>query len=64
MWVTESIRASSYSQIMAKKVLTITEFARMGGIARSKSLTRDERVKAAKKAINARWARYGAKKQK
>jgi hypothetical protein len=40
--------------------MDITEFARLGGLARAKSLTRAQRVASAKKAIRARWAKRDA----
>jgi hypothetical protein len=42
-----------------KKVnpMTVTEFARLGAKARNKALSRKERVRLAKRAIRARWAR-------
>jgi len=39
------------------KELTITEFARLGGHARAKSMTKAQRVASAKKAIAVRWAK-------
>ena len=47
-----------------KKELTITEFAKMGAAARNKALSREERVRLAKKAIAARWAKVKAEKTK
>ncbi len=40
---------------MKRKVLTVTEFARLGGKARQKSQTKAQRSEAARKAVNARW---------
>ena len=37
--------------------LSITEFARMGGKARARKLTKQQRSDAARKAVEARWAR-------
>jgi hypothetical protein len=42
---------------MAKKPLTVSEFARMGGKARAKKLSADERKASARKAVQARWAK-------
>jgi hypothetical protein len=42
-----------------KKPLTVSELAAMGGKARAKALSKEERSAAAKKAITARWARKG-----
>lgn len=42
---------------MPKKPLTITEFARMGGKARAKKLTAEQRSAIAKKAVQAREAK-------
>ena len=51
-------RASTKRRIRAVgKELTITEFARLGGIARAKSMTKAQRVASAKHAITARWAK-------
>jgi len=47
---------------MAKKPLTITEFARLGGKARAKTLTADERQKIARKGGEARQAKAKAKR--
>jgi hypothetical protein len=46
---------------MAKKPLTITEFARMGGKARAKKLTPQQRSAIAKKAVAAREAKRKAR---
>jgi hypothetical protein len=40
-----------------KREMTITEFARKGGKARAKALTKQRRREIATKAINARWAK-------
>ncbi len=37
--------------------MTVTEFARLGGFARAKSLTKAERSDHGKKAATARWAK-------
>ena len=49
-------------RIMTKKALTITEFARLGGKARAKTLTPEERQKIARKGGEARQAKAKAKK--
>jgi len=41
----------------AKENLTIQEFARMGGKARARKLTKEERSESAKQAAEARWAK-------
>lgn len=41
--------------------LTITEFARMGGKALAKTMTKKQRSDSAKKAAEARWAKERAK---
>jgi hypothetical protein len=41
---------------MSKKPLTVTEFARLGGKARAKKLTAEQRSAIAKKAVQAREA--------
>ena len=46
---------------MAKKELTITEFARMGGKARQKKLTPARRKEIARQAAKTRWAKKGGK---
>jgi hypothetical protein len=38
-----------------KKEMTVSEFAALGGKARAKSMTKQERQASARKAINARW---------
>ena len=43
-------------QLMAN-TLTITEFARMGGKALAKKLTKKERADSARRAAQARWAK-------
>jgi hypothetical protein len=48
---------------MAKKPLTISDFARMGGKARAKKLTPQERKESARKAVQARWAKAKKKNQ-
>ena len=40
---------------MKRKPLTLEEFARLGGHARAKSMTKAERKASARRAINARW---------
>jgi len=49
---------------MKKKELTISEFARLGGKARSAKMTKAERVASAQKAVTARWkkAKKGGRK--
>jgi hypothetical protein len=42
---------------MAKKELTVTEFARLGGNARRDAMTAAERKASAQKAVAARWAK-------
>jgi len=49
--------ASKMPHQMAKKPLTITEFARMGGKARAKKLTPERRSEIARKAVAAREAK-------
>jgi hypothetical protein len=39
------------------KTLTIQEFASLGGKARAKKLTEEQRKKSARKAAKARWAK-------
>lgn len=48
---------------MKKKTMTVTEFARLGGKARSAGMSKAERIASAKKAIKARWkkAKKGGK---
>jgi hypothetical protein len=41
----------------SKRPLTVNELAAMGGKARAKALTKEQRQAAAKKAIAARWAK-------
>jgi hypothetical protein len=43
--------------VQRRKPLTIQEFARMGGKARARKLTAEQRSESARKAINARWAK-------
>ena len=55
--------------VMAKKTsdkppLTVTEFAAMGGKARRKALTKEQRQEIAKKAAAARWVDKKAKRPK
>jgi hypothetical protein len=47
--------------VAEKKPLTIQEFARLGGKARAKRLTPEQRQASARKAIQARWAKQKAK---
>jgi hypothetical protein len=48
---------------MAKeKKLTLSEFARIGGKARAKKLTAEQRQESARKAAQARWAKNNKKK--
>ena len=42
--------------------LTVTEFARLGGKARAKKLSKKRRVEIAKAATAARWAKYRKEK--
>ena len=51
-----------YSGVASKKPLTIQEFARLGGKARAKKLTAEERRESARNAVRTRWARV--KKEK
>lgn len=51
-----------YLRVATKRPLTIQEFARLGGKARAKKLTPEQRRESARKAIAARWERE--KKQK
>jgi hypothetical protein len=44
-----------------KKVLTITEFARMGGLARAASMTPKQRSEAARYAMSVRWRKHRKK---
>lgn len=46
-----------------KKEMTVSEMSRLGVRARNKALSREERVRIAKKAIAARWAKYRAEKE-
>ena len=48
---------------MRKRELTVSEFARMGGYALARKRTPEERTAAARKAGQARWKRYRAKKK-
>jgi hypothetical protein len=41
--------------VTPKKPLTITEFARMGGKALAKKMTKQERQESARRAAQARW---------
>jgi hypothetical protein len=43
-----------------EKQLTLSEFARLGGKARAKKLTPEERKAGARKAAKARWAKKKA----
>lgn len=45
-----------------KKPMSREDRARLGGFARARSLSGKARVKAARKAVRARWARYYARK--
>jgi hypothetical protein len=45
------------------KPLTITEFARMGGKALAKKMTKQERQESARRASLARWAKQKREKQ-
>ena len=47
----------------AKQELTVTEFARLGGFARSKRMTKEQRAASARKAAQARWGKekHGSK---
>jgi hypothetical protein len=47
----------------AKKLLTITEFARMGGKALAAKMTPEQRAEAASKASKARWAKQKKAKE-
>jgi hypothetical protein len=49
---------------MAKRPLTIQEFARMGGHARAKKLTETQRKESARRAAQARWAKAKEKEKK
>ena len=49
---------------MKKKPMTVTEFARLGGRARSAKMTKAERVASAKKAVAARWRKVTKKRGK
>lgn len=46
-----------------KQPMTVTEMSRLGAKARNKALSREERVRLAKKAIAARWSKYRAEKE-
>jgi len=47
-----------YAQVVTrKKTLTVQELARMGGEARAKKLTAQQRKESARKAVQARWAK-------
>lgn len=46
------------------KVLTITDFARMGGIARARSMSKEERVEAARRAGQGNKGKSRKPKQK
>jgi hypothetical protein len=46
------------------KELTIKEMARLGGLARAKKLSKMALSKIGQNAINIRWAKYRAEKQK
>ena len=41
----------------AKKAMTVSELARLGGTARAQKLTSEERSASARKAVEARWAK-------
>jgi hypothetical protein len=45
-----------------KKVLTITEFARMGGYALARKRSQEQRIAAAKHAVGVRWAKETARR--
>jgi hypothetical protein len=47
---------------MSKKEMTVSELSALGGRARAKSMTKEERKASARKAINARWAKNKNKK--
>lgn len=49
--------------ILASK-LTVSEMARMGGIARAANLTPERRKQIAKEAVNARWRKGEMEKHK
>jgi hypothetical protein len=42
-------------RVVADKPLTISEMARLGGKARAKNMTPEQRKESARKAVNARW---------
>jgi hypothetical protein len=43
--------------VKRRKPLTVTEFARMGGKALAKKMTKQQRQEAARRAAQARWAK-------
>lgn len=43
-----------------RRPMTSKQIARLGGLGRAKSLSRQDRIDAARKAVQARWARYYA----
>jgi hypothetical protein len=53
-----------HAGMIKKKPLTVTELARMGGLARAAKLSPEEQSRIAKKAVAAREAKRKARKQK
>ncbi|MGH9515279.1 MAG: hypothetical protein ACRD3P_06335 [Terriglobales bacterium] len=49
--------------VKRRKPLTVTEFARMGGKALAKKMTKQERQESARRAAQSRWAKAKQKKE-
>ena len=55
------ILCDTADQMAREKKLTLSEFARIGGKARAKQLTKEQRSESARKAAKARWAKKKGK---
>jgi hypothetical protein len=49
--------------VKGSKPLTVTEFARMGGKALAKKMTKQQRQESARRAAHARWAKAKKKRE-
>ncbi len=60
----QAIRCGAYpAEIMSEKQpMTVSEMARLGGLACARKRTPAERTRIARKAVNARWKRYRERK--
>jgi hypothetical protein len=56
------ILCDTVSKMAKEKKLTLSEFASIGGKARAKKLTADQRKASARKAAQARWAKKSPEK--